>query len=197
MRRRPALAAAVAFLLVICASLAGAEEPPAAPPAAPAESAPEPPPAAASDAPFGFDGWPRGEALSIQSGELEAVQREGRRRLLFREDVRVRQGDMRLRSARLEATYPEKSGQPDRLVASGGVRLVQGDRRARCETLTYDRVKDLLVCTGDAIYEQGQNRLEGAEIVIDLAAEIVAVTGWASVTSVPRRVCVAGCDAAW
>ena len=70
-----------------------------------------------------------GQPISIHSDELEASQNGGARRLVFSKNVRVEQGDLQLASARLEAFYPEKSNQPDRLVASGGVHVVQGTAR--------------------------------------------------------------------
>jgi hypothetical protein len=51
-------------------------------------------------APFGFDFGGGDEPLAIESEELEVVQKDGRRRLVFSKNVRVRQGEMQLTSAR-------------------------------------------------------------------------------------------------
>ena len=147
-----------------------------------------PSPAAAAPrqkkAPFGFDAG--AEPLSIESDELEAYQRQGARHLLFRKNVRVRQGDLRLTSARLEASYPADSSQPDRLTASGNVILVQGTRNARCDTAVYDRAKAELICQGHAVYREGDDRLSGDRIEIDLETERVRVVGGASVLIEPE-----------
>ena len=142
------------------------------------------PEARAEKAPFGFGG---GDApLSIESEELEAYQKQGERRLLFRKNVRVKQGDLRLTSANLEAIYPADSSQPDRLTATGNVILVQGTRNARCDTAIYDRASAELTCQGSAVYREGDNRLSGDVIEIDLTTERVRVKGSASVLIEPE-----------
>jgi lipopolysaccharide export system protein LptA len=138
-------------------------------------------------APFGFDFGGGDEPLAIESDELEVVQKDGWRRLVFKKNVRVRQGEMRLISALLEAVYPEGGGQPDRLMAEGDVRLVQGDQKARCDRLDYDRLNERLVCRGNAWFEDGENRLSGDVIDIDLRDEKVTVKGGASVLIQPEK----------
>ena len=65
-------------------------------------------------------------------------RREARRGIsIFTHNVQVTQGDIDLQADRLEAFYPEGSSQPERLEAEGNVRVVQADRRARCERATY------------------------------------------------------------
>jgi lipopolysaccharide transport protein LptA len=134
--------------------------------------------------PFGFGA---GDApLTIESDELEAYQKQGTRRLLFSKNVRVTQGDLRLTSAELEALYPADSSQPDRLTARGNVILVQGTRTARCDTAIYDRASAELICQGGAVYREGDNRLSGDVIEIDLTTERVRVRGGASVLIEPE-----------
>ena len=139
------------------------------------------------EAPFGFDFGGGDEPLAIESEELEVVQKDGRRRLVFSKNVQVRQGEMQLSSALLEAVYPEGGGQPDRLMAKGDVRLAQGDQKARCDRLDYDRLNERLVCRGNAWFEDGENRLSGEVIDIDLRDEKVTVKGGASVLIQPEK----------
>ncbi len=94
---------------------------------------------------------------------------------------------MRLVSARLEAVYPEGGGQPDSLMAEGDVRLEQSDQKARCDRLDYDRLNERLVCRGNAWFEDGENRLSGEVIDIDLRDEKVTVKGGASVLIQPEK----------
>jgi lipopolysaccharide transport protein LptA len=130
-----------------------------------------------------FDlGWDSGKPLSIRADELEYVQGEGTRRLLFRHHVRVEQDGMTIESARLEALYPKKGSQPDRLVAEGEVRLAKGGRSARCDRAIYDRTRDVLTCEGHAEFQEGENRLSGESIEIDLAQDRMRVHGAAAVT---------------
>jgi lipopolysaccharide transport protein LptA len=168
-RRRILVALAAA-----CAGWAGAA---AAEPPAPA------PDVAAAPRQALFDlGWDSGKPLSIRSDELEYVQGENSRRLLFRDHVSVEQDGMTITSTRLEAFYPAKGNQPDRLVAEGDVRLAKGERRARCARAVYEPGRELLTCEGGAELQQGQSRLSGDVIEIDLAADRVRVRGAAAVT---------------
>jgi len=166
----------------------GAREDPAPPPARPSASA-------GSDAgggdgasgEEGFLGTGRGdEPINIRSGELEAFEEGGERRFVFRRDVEVRQGDLRLTSERLEAFYPQGSSQPDRLEASGRVVVLQGDREARCDRATYLRGEGRVLCFGDdAVLVQGGDRVQGKEIEFDLDTERLVVRGGADVQLQP------------
>ncbi len=127
------------------------------------------------------------QPISIHSDELEASQNGGARRLVFSKNVRVEQGDLRLASARLEAFYPENANQPDRLVATGSVHVVQGTREARCDEAVYHRSDDLLVCEGNAELRDGDDRVAGERIEFDLAAEKVTVKGGATVLFHPEE----------
>ena len=91
------------------------------------------------------------------------------------------QGDVTLNADRLEAIYPEGASQPDRLVATGHVRIVQGARRARCEEATYERADGIIMCRGRAELTEGCDRVRGHLIELDLERERVRVTGAASV----------------
>ena len=135
---------------------------------------------------LGISGFKSDQPLSIFSDELVASQTGGTRRLVFTKGVRVEQGDLKLQSARLEAFYPEKASQPERLVASGGVRVVQGAREARCDQATYYRSEERLVCEGHAELRDGADNVAGEVIEFDLAAERVVVKGGASVLFHPE-----------
>jgi lipopolysaccharide transport protein LptA len=198
--RQEQLAAAVdslaARLLAGAAELHPAAAVSAAPAAAGPAPAPTPPREAARSAPaapasaFGFR-LGKGEALSIQSQELEAVEREGVRVLRFRQNVRLTQGDMSIAAASLEAVYPKAESQPSRLVAEGGpgkqVEVAQGRQSARCNRATYDRQREWITCEGDAAFRDGDNHLSGAVIEVDLRNETVHVKGGAAVTIQPKE----------
>jgi lipopolysaccharide export system protein LptA len=154
-------------------------------PGEPAAGAPRPP-RDPKDNPFGIGGFDSDQPLSIQADELEATQTGGSRRLVFKKGVRVSQADLTLESARLEAFYPEKASQPERLVASGGVRVVQGTREARCDQATYYRSEERMLCEGNAELRDGEDRVAGSVIEFDLAAERVVVRGGATVLFHPE-----------
>jgi lipopolysaccharide export system protein LptA len=138
------------------------------------------------DNPFGIGGFDSDQPLSIHADELEASQQGGARRLVFKKGVRVSQADLTLESARLEAFYPEKASQPERLVASGGVRVAQGTREARCDQATYFRSDERMLCEGNAELRDGDDRVAGSVIEFDLAAERVVVKGGATVLFHPE-----------
>ncbi len=148
-----------------------------APPAAPVPDVDAAPPQPLFDL-----GWDAGKPLSIHSDELEYVQGKGSRRLLFRNNVSVEQDGMTISSARLEAFYPPNGSQPDRLVAEGDVQLAKGERRARCARAVYERAREVLTCEGGAELQQGESRLSGDVIEIDLGADRLRVRGDAAVT---------------
>ncbi len=166
----------IAWPLAAGAQPAASAELPAPPPAAPVPAVDAAPPKALFDL-----GWDSGKPLSIRSDELEYVQGGGSRRLMFRNHVSVEQDGMTITSARLEAFYPPDGNQPDRLVAEGDVRLAKGERVARCARAVYERKRDLLTCEGGAELQQGDSRLSGDVIEIDLGADRVRVRGAAAV----------------
>ena len=101
---------------------------------------------------------------------------------MFRNHVSVEQDGMTITSTRLEAFYPPDGNQPDRLVAEGDVRLAKGERVARCARAIYEPKREVLTCEGGAELQQGQSRLSGDVIEIDLGADRVRVRGAAAVT---------------
>ena len=139
-----------------------------------------------SHMPFGVGLPDSDQPISIRADELEAVSREGARTLIFTANVRVEQADVRIESDRLEAHYPKGEKQPDRLVATGHVRLTQKTVEARCDNATYERIAQLFSCEGNAELRDGDNRVAGAVIEFDLEREIVRVKGGASVLIHPE-----------
>ena len=119
--------------------------------------------------------------ISIQSEQLDVVSHGGRRHLLFQHNVRVQQGDIRLRADTLDAYYAEGDSQPERLVARGGVLVTQGDRVANCEEATYLQAEQLIICSGSAELVQGCDVVRGGRIEFDLEREHFTVMGAASV----------------
>jgi lipopolysaccharide transport protein LptA len=144
-------------------------------PAASADSA-EP------DVPFGFR--VSHGPLTINSEELDAEDRDGQRKIVFRQNVEARQGDLRVTCGELEALYPAGASQPSRLVARQNVRLAQGDQQVWCDEASFDRVAETLTCRGHGRFLDGDNELRGDEIEIDLKRETVRVRGQARVVIV-------------
>ncbi len=136
--------------------------------------------------PFGIGLPDSDQPISIRADELEAISTDGARHLIFTANVHVEQADIRIESDRLEAFYPKGGNQPDRLVATGHVRLTQNDVEALCDYATYERIAQLLMCEGHAELRDGANRVAGTVIEFDLENEVVKVKGGASVLIYPE-----------
>lgn len=115
--------------------------------------------------------------ISIRSEELEAIEKGGERTLVFTRNVRVAQGEWRLRSDRLEAFYPSGSSQPERLVAQGHVNIHRGEQNASCDEATYLRGQEQVICRGNARMEQDCGWVTGREIELHLDSERMLVRG--------------------
>lgn len=173
-----------ALLAAGAAASEGPGEAEPTPEAAPAD--PQSPLAAAGPGRFGVS-LDRRQPLEIRADEFEAAPGEdGGKRFTFRKNVEVTQADLSIRAQRLDAYYAPKARDPDRLEARGDVVVVQGAREARCETATYLREKDSLICSGQAELRDGRDRVRGEVIEFDLAAEVVTVTGGAELELHPR-----------
>jgi lipopolysaccharide transport protein LptA len=143
-------------------------------------------PAADDDGGSGFLGVGGGsrndEPIAIKSDELEALQQGGERRFLFKRNVRAVQGDMVLTSRELEAYYPAGASHPERLVATGKVKLTQQGKEAHCDRATYFRAQQKVLCTGDNVeLLQKGDRVRGKEIEFYLDTDRLLVRGGADV----------------
>lgn len=132
-------------------------------------------------------GGDRSAPVSIRSDLMEATESDAQRTLVFERNVEVRQGDLLLRTAYLEAVYPTNAKQPSRLRARGGVLLREGGREARCTRADYDRLAQRITCSGAAILKDGVDEVRGESIVFDLAARRVTVRGGTQVAVTPRE----------
>jgi lipopolysaccharide transport protein LptA len=124
--------------------------------------------------------------ISINSDDLEAVMQEGKRKFLFRKNVVVVQGEMTLHSDALEAFYPKGSSEPDRLVATGHVKMEQEGRTLTCNKATYVRAEDRLICEGRALMVSGEDRLSGDKIDVLIESGVVKASGNVQVNVMPN-----------
>lgn len=154
---------------------------------APADPEPEPR-ASAPSARTGLLSTDSDQPLSIKADELEAIELpNGGRQLLFNRSVQVEQGDLTVRSNRLEAHYAAGSSQPERLVASGKVLVRQRARELSCDHATYFPAAERLECVGSARLRDGDNRVQGERIEILFAEDRIRVKGGAVVHVAPEQ----------
>lgn len=162
------LGATVLLATLPSAEVVASPSPSPGDPAAPAEER--------EDDPFGFH--TSAGPLSINSDQLEAIERDtGARTFVFRDNVVATQGDLKVTCDRLEAHYVSGSKQPNRLVAKGNVLLAQGEQQAVCNEAEFDRELSKLICRGDARFREDGNELRGDVIEIDLENESVKALG--------------------
>lgn len=172
-------------------TIAASEQEPAAPaqPAEPAQSAD--PTTTAARAPTTGPGILQvdtDEPLSIRADELEAIEEpDGSRRLVFKRQVNVDQGGLKVQSDRLEAHYAPDATQPERLVANGNVRVRQKSRELSCARATYFPASERLECTGNALLRDGANRVSGETIEILFDEDRIRVKGGAVVNVAPEK----------
>lgn len=126
-------------------------------------------------------------AVTIDADEIQAWDTPEGRRVTFAGRVGVARDDVALEAAHIEAFYPPGASEPERLVASGEVRVTQGEREARCQRAEYRHGARQLECSGDARLRQADDRLSGDRIAFDLAAERLVVSGRSHLTLAPRE----------
>ncbi len=134
----------------------------------------------------------RDAPITITSDELEVTRaKNGSERVVFRRNVTVVQGDMRLRCDWLQAEYPGGAGgTPQRIVARGTVRMMQDDSEIRCTEAVFTNDACKAVCTsesGPAELRRGENVIRGKEIVFDLCTGLLKVRGSARVEVKPEK----------
>jgi lipopolysaccharide transport protein LptA len=99
--------------------------------------------------------------------------------------VNVVQDDITMTSNQLTADYAEGASEPSRLVARGSVRVVQGKQEAHCDSGTFERAEELLICCGNAELRDGSSRVRGKCIEFDLRNQTVRVED-ATVNIIPE-----------
>jgi lipopolysaccharide export system protein LptA len=108
--------------------------------------------------------------VDFEADRIEVQDRADR--AVLAGNVRVRQGNLTLESARLTVAYTGAvtSGNPtvQRLDASGGVVVRSSGETASGEFASYDLNRRLITMVGGVTLNQGANVLRGGRLVIDL-----------------------------
>lgn len=107
--------------------------------------------------------------VEIAADNLEINQETGK--AVFKGNVEVGQGEMRLAAAQVEVEYEGgngSTGKVQRLYATGGVTLVSGAEAAESREAVYTIGSSQIVMTGDVMLTQGQNALSGQKLTVNL-----------------------------
>lgn len=110
--------------------------------------------------------------VEISADSLEINQADGS--ASFIGNVLIGQGEMRLSAGSVRVEYAssetDATGQISRLIASGGVTLVNGAEAAEAQQAIYDIDAAIIIMTGGVILTQGQNALSADRLLVDLNA---------------------------
>lgn len=115
--------------------------------------------------------------VDVEADRIEVQDRADR--AVFSGNVSVRQGELTLRASRLTVAYAREDGNVDieRLDASGGVTVRSPSETARGDFAVYDLNRRIITVLGGVELDQGQNRIRGSRLVIDLDSGRATVDG--------------------
>ncbi len=100
--------------------------------------------------------------VAIQADHLDVWH--AKREALFTGRVHLTRDDFELFCDRLKVTYAEKGGITG-AVATGHVRMTQGDRRGRADKAVLDNIAQVLTLSGHAVMTRPGGQLEGETII--------------------------------
>ena len=105
--------------------------------------------------------------VDVAADRIEVQDRADR--AIFSGNVEVRQGQLRLSTARLTVAYANQQGiEINRLEASGGVVLRSPSETARSRFAIYDLNERLVTMIGAVTLTRGQSHVQGGRLVLDL-----------------------------
>lgn len=117
--------------------------------------------------------------VDVAADRIEVQDRADR--AIFSGNVDVRQGSLRLSSARLTVAYSSTGGiEIRRLEASGGVTLRSPSETARSEFAIYDLDQRLVTMIGGVTLTRGASHVEGGRLVLDLDTGRAVMDGGAA-----------------
>jgi lipopolysaccharide export system protein LptA len=127
--------------------------------------------------------------IDVDADRIEVL--DDSKQATFSGNVRVRQGSLSIDADRIRIAYDRpKSGDPvvRRLDAEGNVRLQSPSERATARFAIYDVEARILTLIGGVKLTQGQTRLEGNRLTINLNTGRSALDGKATESGASGRV---------
>ncbi len=117
----------------------------------------------------------RKDPIHIRSHDLEFFYEE--KRIQYRGNVVVTQGDMTLKSDRLTVLYEDPASAAadtttqqrlKRIVAEGRVEITSGGRRATSRKAIFNQQKRTVTLRGNAVLQEGSNQVKGDIVTVFL-----------------------------
>lgn len=115
------------------------------------------------------------QPIQISSERLEAD--DIARQVKFIGKVVVRRGDLSLYADDVLVMYLQGKGDIEQIVATGGVRIIQGDRIATADRATLFQKEGKIVLNGSARLLQGQDSVQGEEVTVFINEEKSIIKG--------------------
>lgn len=117
--------------------------------------------------------------VDVAADRIEVQDRADR--AIFSGNVEVRQGNLRLSTARLTVAYANAQGiEVKRLEASGGVILRSPSETARSRFAIYDLDRRIVTMIGGVSLVRGASHVEGGRLVLDLDSGRAVMDGGTS-----------------
>ena len=127
---------------------------------------------------------PAGEGklpINIESDLMEAIDKSGI--VVFTGHVKATRGDLTIHSDKLEVFYEKRKKEGEtkkavkKIVATGQVRIIQGERVGTGEQAIYDKPAEKITITGAAQVLEGPNRVSGERIIFFINEDRSVVEG--------------------
>ena len=119
-----------------------------------------------TDKGFGFTASSRAP-IDITSDMVEADQK----RVTFKGNVVAKQEDVTLYANTLVIIYDQDTKKLKEIIATGNVKVVQLDRRATGQKVTFDQDQNKVTLDGDAVVREGTNVIRGERITFYVEEE--------------------------
>lgn len=121
--------------------------------------------------------------VEVTADSLDVNQESGS--ALFKGNVRIGQGEMRLSANSVLVVYSEGGGGIQRLEAVGDVVLVSGPDAAEAARADYSVENGLIVMSGDVLLTQGPNALTSDQMTVNLANGTAQMVGRVKTVIIP------------
>lgn len=105
----------------------------------------------------------RQEPIHITSDRMEVDRKKNT--VVYTGQVVAIQGDLKMQSKKLTATYSPDMKKLTEIVAEGEVRIAQGDRLATGSRAVFNGVAQTITLTGNPVVRQGNSQVSGNKIV--------------------------------
>jgi lipopolysaccharide export system protein LptA len=107
--------------------------------------------------------------IDITSDTVEGDQKQNT--VTFKGNVVAKQEDITLYANAVVVVYDPDTRQLKEIVATGNVKVVQLDRRATGQKVTFDQDKNKVILDGDAVIREGANVIRGERITFYVEEE--------------------------